>query len=156
VSSDLGPASGLARLAAAATLAGLSLAPPPGSGPRVGDPCRAVHANPATFVTDGDGRVSAVFRFAGGAAEGRVPLDARGAGLADSHAASVADVRLGSYEAAGRGGAVECRLSGTFHFFCPATGAVDQLCVTWGGAGPRDRAASWPRISAATIFARRS
>jgi hypothetical protein len=156
VSSDLGPASGLARLAAAATLAGLSLAPPPGSGPRVGDPCRAVHANPVTFITDGYGRVSAVFRFAGGAAEGRLPLDARGARLAASHAATVADVRLGSYEATGPGGAAECRLAGTFHFYCPATGAVDQLCVTWLGAGPRGRACSGPRISSATSFARRS
>lgn len=154
--SDLGQAGGLARLAAAATLAGLSLVPPPGPGPRTGAPCRAVHANPVTFTTGGDGRVVAVFRFADGAAEGRLPLDAAAARLAGSHAAWVADVRLGSYEPAGPGEPPVCRLASTFHFYCPADGAVDQLCVTWVAAGPRDRAVSWPRISAATSFARRS
>lgn len=116
---------------ALATVLGLTPGAPAPSGPRAGDPCGAQRSYPVTFTADADGGMTAAFDFAGGAARGSLPLSARDAALAATHTASVTDVQLGSYEASGPRRVPVCRLDATFHFFCPATGALDQLCYTW-------------------------
>lgn len=47
--------------------------------------------------------------------------------------AYVSDVQLGSYELAdpaSPNGDVTCRLSASWHFYCPALDAIDRLCLT--------------------------
>jgi hypothetical protein len=124
------------RVAALALLSGIALAPQPqpqprpapAAGPRVGDPCRAVQTHPATFVAEPGGATSVVFDFAGGAARGRLPLGPP----ANAAPAFVTEVRLGSYESPGPGRPPACRVEGTYHFLCPATGSLDQICLTYG------------------------
>ena len=100
--------------------------------PHLGEPCRKVYRYDVTFVTDTEGGARAVFAFAGGATMGSLPLSAADGGLIAGHDAYVADVRQGSYELSdARSGQLVCRLNPTFHFYCPATDALDLLCITW-------------------------
>lgn len=116
---------------AVAALVGLAPSPPGSPPPSVGDRCRAERSYPVTFTVGPDGRVRAAFDFAGGAARGSLPLSTGDAQLAETHTASVTDVQLGTYEASRPHAAPVCRVVPTVHFFCPATGALDQLCYTW-------------------------
>ena len=118
-------------LVALATVLGLTPGAPAPSGPRAGDPCGAQRSYPVTFPADADGGMTAAFDFAGGAARGSLPLSTGDAQLAETHTASVTDVQLGTYEASRPHAAPVCRVVPTVHFFCPATGALDQLCYTW-------------------------
>lgn len=102
--------------------------------PTLGEPCQLVQAYPVSFVMQPDGTWSASFAFAGGMAIGHLSLpsiDGRRIARSDAY---VDDVQLGSYEHVdvGHGRArITCRVDPTYHFYCPATGAVDQPCLTW-------------------------
>lgn len=92
--------------------------------PYAGGQCDDIHYYLAAVVGS-----TVTFAFAGGVARGTLPLavdQLRMVGVADPY---VVDVELGSYEP-GRTGLI-CSLNRTNHFFCPATGAVDQFCITW-------------------------
>jgi len=101
--------------------------------PIVGEPCRDTHHYSVKFVVDTDGRLSAVFMLAGGTTSGSIHLSPSDVRLAATHDAYVTDVQLGSYEpSTGAGpGTLVCRLNPTFHFYCPVTDQMDQLCLTW-------------------------
>ena len=102
--------------------------------PRVGEPCRDLHSYAVQFTADADGRRAGVFAFAGGATSGSLPLTTEQAMLVADHRAYVTDVQLGSYEPidnVDQSGRLTCRLDRTFHFYCPATDGLDQLCFTW-------------------------
>lgn len=130
-----------ALLVMLAVLVGLMVQPRveragPGDGPLpfLNEPCRSVHYYPVMFAESPGGDVEAVFDFAGGAFHGRRVLSAGDARLASSHDAYVTDVQLGTYEPADPSqpnSPLICRLDRTFHFLCPATGTLDQLCYTW-------------------------
>lgn len=102
--------------------------------PRLGDACRNVYYHAVSFVVDASGSVSANFAFAGGRASGHLPLSTSDVTMIDRHAAYVSDAQIGSYEPidADQGsGPLVCKLSSTFHFYCPVTDTLDQLCYTW-------------------------
>lgn len=122
----------LARVLLLAVLAVLASEPPDGAAgaaPRLGEQCQLVQRHPVSFAIGAGGEWEATFAFAGGAARGHLPLPGVDAGTVAQYAASVADVRLGSYERGPRG--PTCRVAPTYHFYCPATGTVDRLCLTW-------------------------
>ena len=102
--------------------------------PRLGHACRNVYFHLVTFVVDASGSVSATFDFAGGRASGQLPLATSDVIMIDRHAAYVSDAQIGSYEPvdAEQGSwPLVCKLSSTFHFYCPVTDTLDQLCYTW-------------------------
>jgi hypothetical protein len=112
--------------------------------PRPGEPCRNTHYYAVKFVTDSNGQIRAVFMLAGGMTSGSLDLSAADAQLVANHDAYVADVQLGSYEPSDPAEPKSepvCRLNPTYHFYCPATDALDQLCLTWV---PRRSTASTP------------
>ena len=102
--------------------------------PRLGGPCRLVERYPVSFAMDVGGAWVGSFAFAGGAARGHVELPSTDSRLIADDDAYVADVRVGTYEPigdAGERGRLTCRVVPTYHFYCPATGIVDQFCLTW-------------------------
>jgi hypothetical protein len=112
--------------------------------PYLGESCLNLYAHPAVVVVDPGGDPDAVFTLAGGATSGRLPLSQDDVRLAATHDGYVIDAQLGSYEELG--GRLVCRLSPTFHFYCPDTDALDRACITWvarptpsGAAGPWQR-----------------
>jgi hypothetical protein len=107
---------------------------PRDSGPHVGDPCRRLHEYPVTFTSTPDGSVQSHFAFAGGALHGSLSVPSADIRMIATHDAFVTDVQLGSYEPAGAAdasGGLTCRLNPTYHFFCPSTATLDQICYTW-------------------------
>lgn len=137
-----GTTGGRAALFGLALLVGVAgpSAPAPGdAGPRAGQPCREVHRYAVRVAPDPAGGSVAVFPLMRGSTEVSLPVSATLARELLVHPdVHVADVQLGSYEAAGGGGAVACRLDPTYHLYCPARDALDELCIEWGGgqAGP--------------------
>lgn len=103
--------------------------------PRLGQPCEELHYYRATLVVQAEG-ARAVFALAGGQTEGSLPLTPDQEDMMRSHDAYVADVQLGTFEPSSAGDAgspLTCRLNPTYHFYCPADGAMDRLCLTWVG-----------------------
>jgi len=101
---------------------------------RLGEACRSIHRYPAALDTDSAGHPTATFSFAGGAAHGSLPLSPTDAARLHTEVAYVWDAQLGSYEAADLRdprSRLVCRLNPTFHFYCPPTDALDELCLTW-------------------------
>lgn len=111
-----------------------STAAPSAPSPHLGEPCRLVERYPVSFAMDVGGAWVGSFAFAGGAARGHVELPSTDSRLIADDDAYVADVRVGTYEpagGAGERGRLTCRVVPTYHFYCPATGTVDQFCLTW-------------------------
>jgi hypothetical protein len=111
-----------------------------------------VHRYLVTLGEDAGGLPRAVFSFAGGTTRGTLPLSSDEASRLSAYNAYVSDVQLGSYEPSNpadpaRG--LVCRLSPTFHFYCPATGALDQLCLTWSGRPRETGTTGFPRFPSA-------
>jgi hypothetical protein len=101
--------------------------------PLLGESCEDLRLYNVTLVETPEGW-AASFAFAGGATRGIVRLHPDQTPMIGSEDAYVADTQLGSYEPTERGGdpkALACRLDPTYHFFCPASGVLDRLCVTW-------------------------
>lgn len=102
--------------------------------PHLGDPCQNIYYYPVTFSASDDGGVYGTFEFAGGKTSGRLPLSHSEADLIVTHAAYVSDATVGSFELPDperAGDALVCRLSTTYHFYCPANDLVDDFCFTW-------------------------
>lgn len=142
-------AGGTARLAAMLTVAvlvGLAGRPPATGAADVhgaGTPCRSTHRAPVRLVADASGGTEAVFSLAGGSLRGTVPVPEPAARELSAHGdLHVTDVQLGSYELDAPGGPIACRLDPTYHFYCPATDTLDQLCIEWNGAA--STSARWP------------
>jgi hypothetical protein len=89
-----------------------------------------VHYYRAALV-QGPRGASAEFAFADGASRGVISVTLVQWSMAAVADAYVTDVQLGTYEWPDRGSRFECSIDPTFHFYCPATGATDQLCITW-------------------------
>ncbi|TMC12724.1 MAG: hypothetical protein E6J41_02435 [Chloroflexi bacterium] len=120
----------MARLSAGLLVALLAVAPQPaGARQAPGAPCRAVERNPVSFAVDASGALVASFALAGGATTGRVPVPA--GRVPPGFTASVGDVRLGSYEPAGAGRPLVCRMDPTYHLLCLADGVVGEFCLAW-------------------------
>lgn len=101
--------------------------------PGLGEPCEDLRFYPVTFV-ETPGGWNASFAFADGATRGGLPLPADDWRMIESNDAYVADVQLGSFEPRTAGDhktALLCRIDPTYHFYCPTSRALDQLCVTW-------------------------
>jgi hypothetical protein len=98
--------------------------------PRPGSPCMREHFYTVRFVDDTN-PTSAVFRFAGGATSGVLPSSPNLASMASVADAYVTDAQLGTEERAQRGRSLACMLDSTYHFTCPATGQLDEFCITW-------------------------
>jgi hypothetical protein len=102
--------------------------------PSLGDPCRNTFTYNVRFTNDTAGNAQARFAFAGGAAAGSFPLSDANAAMMGTHDAYITDVQLGTYEpsvATDPNSPLTCQINPTFHYFCPATGALDEFCYTW-------------------------
>jgi hypothetical protein len=102
--------------------------------PMAGEPCRDTRHYPVKFVANANGQLMAAFMLAGGMTSGSLDLSPTDGQLAATHDAYVTDVQLGSYEPStltGSNGTLVCQLNPTFHFYCPATNQMDQLCLSW-------------------------
>jgi hypothetical protein len=99
---------------------------------RPGSACWRVYLHPVTFVVGTGGSVEARFALADGATAGTLPVEA-----VPHEEAFVVDTRLGSDEATSPSG-VACRLASTLHFYCPTSGMLDHLCLSWRGSVPGD------------------
>ena len=107
---------------------------PPDAQPAASEPCRNTRHYPVEFVVSTNGQLMAVFMLAAGTTSGSIALSPADAQLAATHDAYVTDVQLGSYEPstlAGSDRTLVCVLNPTFHFYCPVTNQMDQLCLTW-------------------------
>jgi hypothetical protein len=124
---------GIASLSVLAGQRGPAAVTPRDASPQTGEPCRSVHRYPVTLVEDAGGRARAVFAFAGGTAQGTLPLSSADVTRLRSYDAYVTDVQIGSYEPSPTDPhhRPECLLNPTYHFLCPGTDTLDQLCFTW-------------------------
>jgi hypothetical protein len=101
------------------------------SNPHVGEPCEDVHYQRVDFILSSDGDVTAKFPVFGGLSVGTLSLSPEQAKMIETWDGYVADAQLGSYEPAAQRGGPVCHLNRTYHFYCPATHTLDQLCITW-------------------------
>src|SRR5262249_3485074 len=101
--------------------------------PQHDGPCEDLHYYRVVFTMVANG-IEADFSFAGGAATGSLLLPPDKSNAVSNNAVYVADVQLGDYEpmepSSSRWRQV-CRLDRTYHFYCPETGQLDALCLTW-------------------------
>ncbi len=124
--------------------------------PRVGDPCRNTYTHNVRFSEDTGGNPQAIFASFGGVTAGSRPLTALDGAMMGTHDAYVTDVQLGSYELSNPSdpNSLICVLDPTYHYFCPGTGQLDELCYAWLlhpilGSPPRPQA--WGPLFAAEI-----
>lgn len=102
--------------------------------PKLGDECRDIFNHRVRFSEDTGGNWQGIYAILGNATEGSNPINADDAAMMGTHDAFVTDVQLGSYEPsnpADQNSALQCELNPTFHFFCPNTGNLDELCFSW-------------------------
>ncbi|HXM57355.1 MAG TPA: hypothetical protein VOB72_18300 [Candidatus Dormibacteraeota bacterium] len=107
--------------------------------PQLGDPCQNTYYYRVSFSNDTGGNAAAIFAFAGGATSGTFGIGSTyftqaDADMMGTHDGYVTDVQLGTYEpsnASDSNSPLTCQLKPTYHFFCPATGQLDQFCFTW-------------------------
>jgi hypothetical protein len=102
--------------------------------PRVGEPCQRIQRYPVTIALDANGAWVTSFAFADGTAHGHAQLSNTDIQMIADSDAFVADTRLGSYERADlddQPGELTCRVNPTYHFYCLATGVIDQFCLAW-------------------------
>jgi hypothetical protein len=102
--------------------------------PRVGEPCQRIQRYPVSLAMDANGTWVASFAFAGGTAQGHVQLPSMDSRVIAESDAFVADARLGSYERADlddQHSELMCKANPTYHFYCLATGVIDQFCLEW-------------------------
>jgi hypothetical protein len=104
---------------------------PAGQQPTLGQRCQNTNNYPVTFTEDTGGGEFANFAFSGGAFKGR-ELTGKDIALPGTNDAYVTDVQQGSYEPSdpnNPSSPLDCKLDQTFHFFCPKTGNLDELCL---------------------------
>jgi len=99
--------------------------------PRAGAPCEDLQYHRVEFVAVGGGAEVARFALFGGLSQGTLALRADQVAMISSRDAYVADVQLGTYEPRSDGGGLRCRLDPRYHFDCPTTRTLDQLCLVW-------------------------
>ena len=107
--------------------------------PSLGDPCRNTFHYDVRFTNDTSGNARANFSFAGGETAGSFALSDLDAQKMSTLDAFVTDVQLGTYEpsvATDPNSPLTCQINPTFHFYCPATGNVDEFCYTWTQVAP--------------------
>jgi hypothetical protein len=105
---------------------------PAGQQPTLGQSCQNTNNYPVTFTEDAAGGEFASYSFSGGSFKGR-QLTGSDLELPGTNDAYVTDLQFGSYEPSdpsNPGSPLACQLETTFHFFCPRTGVLDQLCLT--------------------------
>jgi hypothetical protein len=154
---DIGGRAALVGLALLVGVSGQSAPASAGDGRRAGEVCRDVHRYAVRVVEDPTGGAVAVFPLMGGSTEVSLPVSAALAGELLAHPdVHVADVQLGTYEPIGAGGAVACRLDPTYHLYCPARGALDELCIEWGGGQAQPGSPASPARARAATQARTS
>jgi hypothetical protein len=100
--------------------------------PYAGEPCANLEFNGVAITVGGDG-ATARFAAFGGLSQGtfRVPPDQ--VAMIGTETAYVVDVQLGTYEEAtpNESHGPVCGADPTFHFDCPTTRELDQLCLVW-------------------------
>jgi hypothetical protein len=100
--------------------------------PRPGEPCADLGFDRVAFATSSDG-VTASFALFDGRSHGTVRLSPEQAAMSNTQAAYAVDALVGTYEglAGNETSRLVCSLNPTYHFDCPTTHQLDQLCLVW-------------------------